>query len=155
MRIALDLDGTVIQSDIAFPLEPVPAHPLFLRPPREKLRLGTVELATYIREAGHELWVYTSSYRKKSYIRRLFSRYGITLDGVVNQPAHDKTSQNFTDELQWISKYPPAFGIDLLVEDSEGVKQEGETWDFRVLVVQGNDENWVAAVKAAVSKTHS
>jgi hypothetical protein len=55
------------------------------------------------------------------------------------------------------SKYPPAFGIDLHVDDSEGVAEEGRRHHFGVVVVSPQDPEWtatvLAAVEARVSKT--
>jgi len=46
------------------------------------------------------------------------------------------------------TKYPPQFGIDLLVDESEGVRIEGERYGFAVLVVSPTDADWAAKVRA-------
>jgi hypothetical protein len=48
------------------------------------------------------------------------------------------------------SKYPPAFGIDLHVDDSEGVGLEGQRYGFAVVVVSPEDPDWAARVLEAV-----
>jgi hypothetical protein len=48
------------------------------------------------------------------------------------------------------SKYPPAFGIDLLIDDLEGVRCEGDRFGFRVLCVAPDDELWAEKVLAAI-----
>jgi hypothetical protein len=48
------------------------------------------------------------------------------------------------------SKYPPAFNIDLHVDDSEGVRMEGDLHGFRVVVVRPDDEDWTQKVLEAV-----
>ncbi len=48
------------------------------------------------------------------------------------------------------SKYPPAFGIDLHIDDSEGVGLEGERHGFTVVVVSPEDPDWVTRVLEAV-----
>jgi hypothetical protein len=73
--------------------------------------------------------------------------YGIRLDGVINGQIHSENVK------QSISKYPPAFGIDVLVDDSEGVKIEGERHNFKVIWLQQTDENWVETIKKALQKT--
>ena len=40
------------------------------------------------------------------------------------------------------SKYPPAFGIDLLIDDSPGVEQEGRTHGFSVITVSPDNPDW-------------
>ena len=49
------------------------------------------------------------------------------------------------------SKYPPAFGIDLHVDDSPGIAIEGEQHGFRVLVIASDDPGWVTRVLEAVA----
>ncbi|WP_400193806.1 hypothetical protein [Hymenobacter sp. B81] len=141
MRVAFDLDNTLIRS----------AHPFALETPRlgwlarlfghESLRRGTPELMRYCRQQGWEVWVYTTSYRSRGYIRRLFWLHGLGLDGVVNQTLHER------DVTARCSKHPPTFGIDVLVDDAPGVGLEGERHGFRVIVVRPDDEQWVETVK--------
>lgn len=90
------------------------------------------------------MWVCTTSYRSAWRIRRLFWLHGIRLDGVVNQQRHDREAQ------ARCTKHSPSFGIDLLIDDSEGVRIEGERHGFRVLVVAPEDAQWAEKVQAAV-----
>ena len=101
-----------------------------------------MELADYCRARGWEIWVYTTSYRSAAYIRRLFWLHGIQLDGVVNQARHDR------EVTVRSTKYPPQFGIDLLIDDSEGVRLEAERHGFAMLVVSPQDSEWLTKVKA-------
>jgi hypothetical protein len=48
------------------------------------------------------------------------------------------------------SKFPPAFGIDLHVDDSEGVRMEGQEYGFRVVQVDPHDIFWMHKVLHAV-----
>ena len=50
------------------------------------------------------------------------------------------------------SKNPAAFGISLHVDDSDGVRLEGERHGFRVVVLSPDDEGWVRKVLAAVGR---
>ncbi len=52
--------------------------------------------------------------------------------------------------LRGVSKYPPAFGIDLLVDDSPGVAIEGQRHGFAVLVVEPTDSEWTVKVSSAL-----
>lgn len=147
MRLAFDLDNTLIRNNYAFPLEQ-PRWSLLARLlGAEGLRQGIKELAASCRAQGWEVWVYTTSYRSVWHIRRLFWLHGIRLDGVVNQARHERAVTVRS------SKHPPTFGIDLLVDDSEGVQLEGERHGFRVLVVRPDAADWVAAVQRAVQPT--
>ncbi|MDO7876625.1 hypothetical protein Q5H93_17905 [Hymenobacter sp. ASUV-10] len=144
MRIAFDLDNTLIRCGYEFPLA-LPHRKFWawlLRP--EGLRQGIVEAAAHCRQQGWEVWVYTTSHRSAWHIRRLFWLHGIRLDGIVNQQRHGREAQ------ARCSKHPPSFGIDLLIDDAEGVWLEGERHGFRVLVVRPEDAQWVEKVKVTM-----
>jgi hypothetical protein len=141
MTISFDLDDTLIPGTNRFPLERAGIwHRLFSR---ERLREGTVYLFRELKERGCTIYIYTTSYRSPGSIRRLFMSYGIYPDRIINKTLHDNYSGK---RGRILSKYPPAFGIDWHVDDSEGVKIEGERWGFRVMVVDENDEDWVSKV---------
>ena len=137
MRIAFDLDDTLLATTYDFPTEsPIKKFwSYFFK--YEPLRKGTLELFSHCKNLNHEIWIYTTSFRNPIYIRRLFWLYGIRIDGVVNQTIHDKIVK------QPISKYPPAFDIDLLIDNSEGVKIEGERHGFKTIWILPEDKNWV------------
>jgi hypothetical protein len=103
-----------------------------------------------LRARRHELWIYTTSYRSPRYLRRWFASFGIPLEGVVNQERHDRVIKRTGYPVYPPSKFPPAFGIDLHIDDSEGVAMEGKQFHFRVLVVSPDDLNWASRVLKAV-----
>lgn len=142
MRIAFDLDNTLIRGEHDFALE-IPKRRFWAwLLGKESLRAGIMELCEHCRAHGWEVWVYTTSYRSAWYIRRLFWLHGIRLAGVINQARHDR------EVTVRSTKYPPKFGIDLLIDDSEGVRLEAERYGFKMLVINPVDTNWVAKVKA-------
>jgi hypothetical protein len=117
----------------------------------EPLRRGTASLFRELRRRGCRVWIYTSSGRSPSYIRRWLMLHGIRVDGVVNGERHRKTRRpSHLERLP--SKFPPAFGIDLHVDDSEGVGMEGDQHGFRVVVVHPGDERWGEKVLDAVTR---
>ena len=144
MRLAFDLDNTLIRCGHDFPLEKPRRRFLAKLLGGEQLRHGIKELTDHCRQRGWEVWVYTTSYRSAWHIRRLFWLHGIGLDGVVNQQRHDREVQAHC------TKHPPSFGIDLLIDDLEGVRIEGERHGFRVLVVAPDDAQWTEKVRAAL-----
>lgn len=116
----------------------------------EPLRCGTRSLTRELRRQGCSIWVYTSSGRTPAYIRRWLLLYGIRVDGVVNSVVHNQAL--VTNGLaNGPSKFPPAFDIDLHVDDSEGVRSEGHDHGFRVVVVHPEDEHWAQRVLDAVA----
>ena len=120
----------------------------------EKLRKGTVELMRYFQQQGEEIWVYTTSYRNTFYIRSLFWLHGIVVSGVVNQAVHNQRIKNRTDWPR-CSKYPPAFGIDLLIDDQEGVKIEAERHGFRMIWIKPEQQDWTEQVISEYKKIKS
>lgn len=74
--------------------------------------------------------------------------HGVHIDGVVNSGAHDRALAGRKFH-RTPSKYPPAFGISLHVDDSDGVRIEGEINGFQVLVVRPDDQEWTVKVLLA------
>lgn len=149
LRVSFDLDACLVCYDPAVPCEPNRV-PLLLRPWfREPLRLGTKLLMDELTRRNVSIWVYTTSYRSPRYLKWWFRFHGIRLAGVVNQQTHDAVVQQASFERR-PSKYPKAFGIDLHVDDSEGVRMEGEQYGFDVLVVRPDALNWTQQVIDAV-----
>ena len=78
----------------------------------------------------------------------MFRCYGVRIRGVVNQEVHWQWLRRQPAKYQ-CSKYPPAFGIDLLVDDSVGVQEESVRFRFPMVLVQPTDRDWTEKVLAA------
>jgi nicotinamidase-related amidase len=117
----------------------------------EPLRLGTPHLLEQLRQHGHSIWIYTTSGRSPGYVKRWLRFYSICVEGVINQEQHDEVvrPRNFRRHP---SKYPPAFGIELHVDDSAGVGMEGAELGFRTVIVSPDDQSWSERVLAAVEE---
>ena len=154
MRISFDLDDTLICYQSGVPSEPRP--PWYLRwfAGNEPLRRGAVELMDRLRLSGWELWIYTTSYRKPASVRWWLWCYGVRVSRVINQDVHDKTFPRTGNQYP-PSKNPGAFAIDLHVDDSDGVRMEGEQHGFRVVVVDPYDANWMDLVLSATAEVGS
>jgi hypothetical protein len=70
---------------------------------------------------------------------------------MVNQDAHDRHLRRSPQDRP-PSKNPAAFGIDLHVDDSDGVRMEGEQHGFEVVVVTPDDRDWTAKVLRAADE---
>jgi len=144
MRISFDVDDTLV-CDSRVPTErSVPWWGRWWYP--EPLRRGTKALMTELVAGGHQLWIYTTSYRPTRYLRGWFGSFGVPIFGVVNQYRHERVVGRHGP-----SKFPPAFGIDLHVDDSEGVGEEGKRHRFGVVVVSPTDLEWVPRVLSVVN----
>lgn len=143
MRISFDIDDTLV-CGLAVPTEQF--VPWWLRwRYRETLRRGTRDLMHELLGRRCELWIYTTSFRPPRRLRSWFASFGVRLGGVVNQHRHNQIVGR-----RGPSKYPPAFGIDLHIDDSPGVAEEGRHHGFRVLVVSPDDLAWGERILAEV-----
>lgn len=135
--ISFDLDDLLIPGIKRFPVErDLLWHRLFSR---EKIRQGTIPLMRALRARGCRIYIYTTSYRSPAYIRRLFFPYGIFPEKIVNKTLHDKI---LGERAHRISKYPPAFNIDIHVDDAPGVGIEGERYHFPTIIIGEDDHHW-------------
>lgn len=150
MRIAFDLDQTLIPWDNEFPVEPSVPLPLLAALFKEPLRQGTVGLLRQLQAQGCELWVYTISTRSSAYLRTWFLLFGIRIGGVINGHRHATEARLTPYRFPNCTKYPPAFGIDLLVDDSAAVMEEGRRYGFPVLHIAPEDMDWTRRVLHAV-----
>src|SRR5215471_7250079 len=142
MRISFDIDDTLVCHGILSSRERGRLPRFVLNWLCEPLRAGTFSLLGELRSRGHSIWIYTTSARSPFHIRFWLFLHGIRVDGVVNEERHRRVG----DPSRLPSKYPPAFGIDLHVDDSEGVRIEGERFGFKVLVVRPDDLEWTHRV---------
>jgi hypothetical protein len=129
MKIAFDLDGTLVpRPGSSMRVERLGLFSKTIS--REEIRAGTPPLLNGLRKRGHEVWLYTTSFRSPARLRMWFASFGVRLEGIVNQARHQRV---LSDRNITCSKYPPAFGVDLLVDDAEGVVLEGQRLGFSVL----------------------
>lgn len=154
MRISFDLDDTLICSDKNLPHEKDFLAFLFKFWFPERLRLGTVTLIKQLIASNHTIWLYTSSNRSTKYLRFWFTLYGIKLEGIINSEIHQRMIECGMAP-KGTSKYPPAFGIDLHIDDSEGVKIEGQRHRFNVVLIKPDDKDWTQSVLEKIDSLSS
>ena len=150
MRISFDLDDTLICYQPHVPREPSLSWLWRLAVHDEPLRLGARALMRELVRLGHELNVYTTSYRSPMSVRLWLRGHGIRVREVINQTIHDRRLRSHPDDHP-PSKNPRAFGFHLHFDDSEGVGIEGAQYGFRVVVLSPDDLRWVEKVLAAVT----
>jgi hypothetical protein len=141
MKISFDLDDLLICGMKKFETEPASLfHKLFSA---ENLRIGTVKLFKELEAQGHQVFIYTTSFRSPFRIWLTFKMHGLTLNGIYNKTIHDRiiSGLNFS-----CSKFPPMFGIEVHIDDSEGVRMEGEKYNFRTIIISENDTVWTEKV---------
>ncbi|MDE6672370.1 MAG: HAD family hydrolase [Ruminococcus sp.] len=148
MIISFDLDETLFINPEKVPAEDGLKFPLD-RIYRDRLRKGTPELLQWINNSGIKLWIYTTSYRSKRYIKNIFRHYGVKIDNIINGKHHaEEVQKNNTEILP--SKYPSKYHIDLHVDDEISVYQNGISYGFRVYLLKENDDDWTDNIRTEI-----
>ncbi|RYD81450.1 MAG: HAD family hydrolase [Sphingobacteriales bacterium] len=147
--ISFDLDDTLIPGTKVFETEP---QNWFQRLNKtEKIRLGTIQLFKQLRRRNFRIVIYTTSFRSVFSIRYTFLTYGIWLDEIINQSKHN----NLLKERKYVcTKLPSAFGIDIHVDDSDGVKMEGEKFNFKTIIIAEKETNWATKILNEISQAN-
>ena len=140
MRVSFDLDEVLFVSPETHKTEPPPRFPLN-RIYKERLRLGTPDLIRSLQRLGYEVWVYTSSFRSDTYIRRLFSYYGVRFDGIVNGHRHAKEVQARSSTIL-PQKMPARYHIALHIDDEEVICSGALQHGFEAYRLDAQDDDW-------------
>jgi hypothetical protein len=141
MIVSFDLDDTLIPGTKTFDTEKQTVVHRLLG--FERIRLGTIELFRALGQKGHSIYIYTTSFRSVTKIKLIFYSYGIPVDMVINQQLHDSVLKKTRTRT---SKYPPAFDIDVHIDDSPGLRIEGERFNFKTIIVSEKDKNWAQTI---------
>lgn len=140
MRVSFDLDEVLFVSPRTHKTEPPLSFPWNRLFP-ERLRLGTPDLIRSLQAAGYQVWIYTSSERPEKYIRRLFRRYEVKLDGIVNAERHlREVQQNWRERLP--QKLPSRYRISLHVDDEAVIASWGREYGFHTYLLNAQDDDW-------------
>lgn len=150
MIVSFDLDETLFVNPEKIPTEKPLKFPLN-KIYRDRLRVGTVDLLTWINKSDIELWIYTTSYRSPRYISGIFRHYGIRIDNIINGKRHAEEVQGSKKEIM-PSKYPAKYHIDFHVDDEISVYQNGIAHGFRVYLLKENDTKWVGNLKTEINR---
>ena len=137
MVISFDLDDTLIPGTKKFETEKRSIVQKLCG--IEKIRVGTIKLMKACKTHRHQIYIYTTSLRSASKIWWTFYTYGIKLDKVINQKKHEIMLRELSTKY---SKYPPAFNIDIHIDDSKGVEMEGKRFNFRTIIISEDNLHW-------------
>ncbi len=144
MRIAFDLDDTLIPTTREFSVGSealgFPVRLFF----GEQLRNGAAALLQDIANE-HELWIYTTSLRPQHSLKIWFKLWGVRIDSIVNQQRQQKDISRHHLYSRF-SKSPSFYGIDLLIDDLEGVAIECDAQGCESLILSPRDDRWVETV---------
>ncbi|WP_338760970.1 HAD family hydrolase [Bernardetia sp. ABR2-2B] len=146
MNISFDLDSTLIPHGNEFEAEKQGLLSKLLG--IEPIRVGTAKFISDLQKQEHEIHIYTTSFRSQIKIRLMLFYYGIKVGKIINQSQNQHTlkSRNIN-----ASKYPPAFGFDLHIDDLKGVGMEGERLNFKTIIIKTNDKNWIETIQKEIT----
>lgn len=147
MIISFDIDNTLIAYSNEFEAEEMSLFVKCLG--AEKLRKGTKYLFEWLEKEGHEIWIYTTSYRSIFSLKKTFRLQGLHPKRYINESINRKLLDAHHCKA---SKNPRLFGIDVHVDDSEGVTIEGKRNGFEVIVICPNNRDWVEEVIGILGK---
>ena len=150
MRVSFDLDEVLFVSPETHKTENALIFPLNLIF-KERLRLGTPELVKKLQAMGYEVWIYTSSFRSESYIRRLFRCYGVRLDGIVNGDRHLKEVQR-DNKTVLPQKLPNRYRISLHIDDEAVICTAAGQYGFRAYQLNAQDDDWKEKIIACAEE---
>lgn len=70
---------------------------------------------------------------------------------MVNADRHRRQIQALGEHYKTVVKYPPLYGLDLLIDDSEAIVLEGKQFNYRTEWVRPDNPDWVEQVMTAVA----
>lgn len=141
MIISFDIDNTLIPYSDEFQVEEKTFLAKLLR--TEPIRKGTVHLFKELERRGHNIWIYTTSYRSKFKLKTIFRTYGFKPLRIINETINQEILKKHRCAA---SKNPKLYGIDIHVDDSKGVGLEGDKFGFETIIISTEDKNWTKTI---------
>ena len=152
MLITFDIDDTIRLHGSSQPSEqPVVtwAARFFYREP---IRIGFIQVCNDLRSQGCQIGIYTTSSRPVGYIRRWMRCYGFRPDLIINAAIHKAAVSARFERGRSPSKHPGLFGVDLHIDDSNGVAVEAERFGFRTLIIDPENLDWGASILDSIRR---
>ncbi len=151
ITISFDLDGTLLCNGLNHLADPAVEPLLSLTGSREdKLRLGALPLLKALVAEGYSIWIYTRSYRGKSEVVGWFKALSVPLAGYVNGALHQIACEKHGIVGELPMKCPHLFDIDVHVDDDPQIAEECRETSCRVIVIQPEEVDFEACVRAAL-----
>lgn len=147
MIISFDLDNTLIPFNDEFEIENFNYFSNLIGV--EKIRKGTISLFQILEKDGHQIWIYTTSNRSIFKLKKTFKFYGLNPKRYINEKINRK---KLNANNCFSSKNPNLFGIDIHVDDSEGVRMEGKKFKFKTIIIDPNDKNWTKKILQKINQ---
>lgn len=150
MLITFDIDDTIRLHGSSQPPEQPAISWVAQLFYREPIRIGFIQICNELRIQGCRIGIYTTSSRSIGYIRRWMFCYGLKPYIIINSAIHETAIAGRYRHDRPPSKHPGLFGVDLHIDDSQGVALEAKRFGFRTLVISPDDINWGISILDAV-----
>jgi hypothetical protein len=141
-RVTLDLDEVVFSHPENGPAEkdlPFPLNRLY----KDKLRLGIPALFNMLNKDGYDIWVYSSKFYSKEYIRALFKRYHVHVTGIVTGTSKRKQTEEEKNEMQ--NLYAQKYIFTLHIDNDAVLMIDNVRKDFQDFAID-EEINWSKSV---------
>jgi len=145
MIISFDLDNTLIPYSDEFEVEDTTLLSRLFK--AESIRKGTIQLFEELTSRGHTIWVYTTSFRSQFKMKKTFRAYGLNPSKFINEKINQRVLKKHQCSA---SKNARLFGIDVHIDDLEGVGMEGKKYGFETIILDTNDKDWSEKVLQGV-----
>ncbi len=118
---------------------------------KERLRRGVPALFHYLSRNGYDIWVYSANYYSIEYIKKLFRKYHVTVNGIVtgtSRPAKHKTAAVEELKKQIAARYKATLHIDR----QSILLTYGDSAEFKQYDLSGDDEAWSREIMNIIGK---
>ncbi|WP_044957399.1 ParB/RepB/Spo0J family partition protein [Butyrivibrio sp. LC3010] len=150
-RVTFDLDEIIFASE-EDRFEDIPSSLDTSKFP-EKVRLGVPALFHFFHSRGYDVWVFSSKYYSMDYIKKLFKKYSVDVDGIVTGTARklDNTGvveKKKTADQLIANKYKETISVD----NDSVLRTYSGSKEFDHFDIPENDERWSAKVMKIVEE---
>lgn len=139
-RVTLDLDEVVFADGEEEELEKKPVS-FFKNAYPERIRKGIPALFHHFSKAGYDIWVYTAQYYSMDYIKKLFKKYHVDINGIVTGTGK-KTSEDLQAKKDIEGLIARKYKYTLHVDKDMVLRINNETKDFEEYKIDLEKSNW-------------
>ena len=150
-RVTLDLNEVVFCDPAVTPAEPPVKSFVFKNDFREPVRLGVPAILHYLEMNGYDIWLYTAEYYSTEYIRELFKRYSVKVDGIITgtgRKVKDKEDVSKMARKLLESHYNETITID----SNEVLRTVRDHKDFEEYPIKADPDQWSNAVMVILER---
>ena len=151
-RVTFDLDEVVFRNSDSTDIEKKLAFPFDKLYP-ERIRRGFPALCHYLSTKGYDIWVYTGKLYSTNYIKNLFQRNHVQINGVIT--AIGKTDKSVKTKINIEKMFAEKYPVTVNVDDSMVLSIDRATKSFQQFDLKQPSGQWSAEVKQIFEELES